>query len=433
MLYIRNNKSYIILWYSRSSDLGTGPRNRNPATNTEYVLRSSYPSNIASYPPEAVRHDIDRYPFYRRVCHPSSKLIEYAKLNPDSYCFRSQLINHYISSGCWHIALPFSPSPCHSSQRIAFHSRLQWGAERFTSGFPGHRTKPISVRAFARLHQKLINTDEAGLTYFEQYIPERAGHLLQQVFSFFSSSRCITNMMYYSIDSKCYRILANIISSCSFLEIFICNGNPLEPLDVQSLAYSIKQHPSLCNISLSGCNINDETFFYLNSVFKSQRNLTHLDISMNDISADGMSILSKALKMGGGQSIQHLDLSYNPIGELGTRSLNELNEISDKVKDFMPSLMQLLMDTYLSWESWKFVRCPLLFDIAEISLLFAMLLGWSGSQFFRKFVQGFDQVAHNWEYRYKWKFFFAWKKEEEDTRLSKALGPVTKGRHGISK
>lgn len=38
---------------------------------------------------------------------------------------------------------------------------------------------------------------------------------------------------------------------------------------------------------------------------------------MNDISADGMSILIKALKVGGGHNIEFLDLSYNPIGELG--------------------------------------------------------------------------------------------------------------------
>ena len=63
--------------------------------------------------------------------------------------------------------------------------------------------------------------------------------------------------------------------------------------------------------------MTDETFFYLSSVFKSQRNLTHLDVSMNDISADGMNALVQALKLGGGHNIQYLDLSYNPIGELG--------------------------------------------------------------------------------------------------------------------
>ena len=71
--------------------------------------------------------------------------------------------------------------------------------------------------------------------------------------------------------------------------------------------------------------MDDEKFSYLCSALKSQRNLTHLDISMNEISADGVSMFVKTLKFGAGHSLQYLDLSYNPIGELGKKALPSID------------------------------------------------------------------------------------------------------------
>lgn len=124
-----------------------------------------------------------------------------------------------------------------------------------------------------------------------------------------------------NLDARAYRILSAITSKMTSLTSLAMNGNKLSPEDTRALVHTARRHPSLCRLSLSACDLADDHVGYLGFCLKSNQNISHLDLSMNAITAEGVSHLTEAFKAQSGKRLVQLDLSYNPIGDSGVNAL----------------------------------------------------------------------------------------------------------------
>lgn len=131
----------------------------------------------------------------------------------------------------------------------------------------------------------------------------------------------VLDLSFSSLDSKAYRAIATIVSQSSSLEVLVLDGNRMHGDDVRSIIHSSRRHPCLKHLSLSGCKLSDECMEFVSFGVKSNANITHLDLSSNDITPLGFQILINAMEQGACRSLRHLDVSYNSLGDEGVAAL----------------------------------------------------------------------------------------------------------------
>lgn len=113
---------------------------------------------------------------------------------------------------------------------------------------------------------------------------------------------------------------------------------------LRSLAQALRKHEGIRKLSLVGCSLTDETMDLLTVLLKSSGHIEYLDISQNKITPEGICVkfndcfviymcihvhnahvcvyvglsnFADMVKAGGCKSLLSLNLSYNPIGDLG--------------------------------------------------------------------------------------------------------------------
>jgi len=88
------------------------------------------------------------------------------------------------------------------------------------------------------------------------------------------------------------------------------------------MAHALRKHPAIAQLSLSACAIGDEGAGILALLLKANPSIRAIDLSRNSIGAEGLESLMEAIRGGAGAGLEYLDLSYNPIGDLGLMALS---------------------------------------------------------------------------------------------------------------
>lgn len=141
-----------------------------------------------------------------------------------------------------------------------------------------------------------------------------------------------------ALSSSTLRVLGTLLPHLPSLRVLVFDGNDLSsPEDLRAVVSVLRRHPSIRQLHLSGCHLNDDSMDAIALLVRANRNITHLDISANDITEEGLSKLlasgveqnaaekkkSSGAHTGGdvGPSLQVLDLSYNPLLDAGVLRL----------------------------------------------------------------------------------------------------------------
>ncbi len=148
----------------------------------------------------------------------------------------------------------------------------------------------------------------------------------------------VLDLSFSNLDSKAHRTIATILSQSIGLEVLVLDGNRMHGNDVRSIIHSSRRHPSLKCLSLSGCKLSDECIEFIAFGLKSNANITHLDLSGNDITPLGLQMLVNAMDQGACRHLQMLDLSYNDLGDDGLLALARC-----LAKGKLPSLQRLVL------------------------------------------------------------------------------------------
>jgi hypothetical protein len=107
---------------------------------------------------------------------------------------------------------------------------------------------------------------------------------------------------------------------------------------MRTIVHSLRRHPSISSLSLSSCNIDDNSLEYITFLLKSNRNILSLDLSSNSITAEGLDFIFTALRSGAGKQIISLDLSYNKLDSIGIIKLSKALESNQ-----LPNLKHLIL------------------------------------------------------------------------------------------
>ena len=102
-------------------------------------------------------------------------------------------------------------------------------------------------------------------------------------------------------------------------------------LKVENLRYIIqvlRKHKSIQRISLSSCNLSDESAELLSILMKSNPNIKAINLSGNKFTSNGLNEIMEGIKSGCNKQLEELDFSYNPIGDLGILTLCRIIENS---------------------------------------------------------------------------------------------------------
>jgi hypothetical protein len=148
----------------------------------------------------------------------------------------------------------------------------------------------------------------------------------------------VLDLSFSNLDSKAYRTVATIVSQSSNLEVLVLDGNRMHGNDVRSIIHSTRRHPCLKHLSLSGCKLSDECMEFVSFGVKSNANITHIDLSNNDITPLGFQILINAMEQGSCRGLKLLDLSYTSLGDEGVTALARC-----LAKGKLPSLESLVL------------------------------------------------------------------------------------------
>lgn len=119
------------------------------------------------------------------------------------------------------------------------------------------------------------------------------------------------------------RAISTYVKSASSLQTIILDGNPvgLFATGIKSLVQVARRHPKLNCISLSGCKLSNSHMKPLAYLLRTDKNITKLDLSANEISCEGLQSL---LRSDGPLLTECLDLSYNTIGSDGVAVISEM-------------------------------------------------------------------------------------------------------------
>lgn len=146
------------------------------------------------------------------------------------------------------------------------------------------------------------------------------------------------DLSFSSFDQRTIKVLASMLYQFPQLQLLALDGNPLLETDAKALAMGLRRHPSVRMLSLSSCSLMDISVGSIGTLLSSNPNITRLDLSMNELSGEGIEEMLLSFRTGPVCQLQHLDLSYNPIGELGIQSLAKAIQTKR-----LPNLKSLLL------------------------------------------------------------------------------------------
>lgn len=154
--------------------------------------------------------------------------------------------------------------------------------------------------------------------------------------SFNNSNIILLDLSFSLLGPRCIRLLTAGLARLQSLQTLVLDGVHLSMEATRCAVHCIRRHPTIKHVSLSSCAMDDECMGSFSLALRSNKNLTHLDLSSNVISAEGMELLCKSLGSGSGIKLVSLDLSYNPIGEIGLTLLA-------KIMPKLPNLKYLML------------------------------------------------------------------------------------------
>eukprot|EP00601_Ochromonadales_sp_CCMP2298_P017940 CAMPEP_0173225332 /NCGR_PEP_ID=MMETSP1142-20121109/4822_1 /TAXON_ID=483371 /ORGANISM="non described non described, Strain CCMP2298" /LENGTH=282 /DNA_ID=CAMNT_0014153671 /DNA_START=149 /DNA_END=994 /DNA_ORIENTATION=- len=202
-----------------------------------------------------------------------------------------------------HALLAHAPPNSHASE--PGQVLLDWQAAEGYCGFNGNTdSKSITKDVCAALKNGsvAVHVQHAALRLTE--------------FDLDNDNTLLLSLPCCQLEPPTVRLLGQLVKRLRGLHTLVLDGNPLG-VEVRAVIQGLRRH-ALTYLSLSGCALDDECVEMVSNLLKSS-NITHLDVSMNQITAEGVSLLAS-------KRLRSLDLSYNPIGNDGLAILASLLE-----------------------------------------------------------------------------------------------------------
>ena len=106
-------------------------------------------------------------------------------------------------------------------------------------------------------------------------------------------------MSFSHLDFRAFKSLAVIISQSLGLETLVLDRNIIKNDDLRSIIHSLRRHPSLMALYLSGCKLEDSAMEYIAFGLKSNGNISTLDLSCNEFTPLGIQVFLNAVQQGG--------------------------------------------------------------------------------------------------------------------------------------
>ena len=205
--------------------------------------------------------------------------------------------------------------------------------EAFNASIRSHSPNITAIIPRQRITMHRVKLDSRQALKYAKSL--ESINILNSTEKIFSSLVSI-DISHNSIDALGFRTLMTLLSHCTQLTHFACDGNTLDNLSLQSIVYALcspssssssSSSSALTHVSFNHCRLTDESIPHIIRLLKANPQLQSLSLSMNEITADGVSLLFNIFKKNACSQLQSLDISYNPIGELGT-------ERDDSLKPF---------------------------------------------------------------------------------------------------
>ena len=134
----------------------------------------------------------------------------------------------------------------------------------------------------------------------------------------------VLDLSFAHLDSRAFKALSVIVSQSLGLETLVLDRNAMNNDELRNIVHSLRRHPSLANLYLSGCQLGDAAMEYIAFGLKSNGNISTLDISCNEFTSLGLQVFLNAAQQGACRNLVELDLSYNELGGDGILALSKI-------------------------------------------------------------------------------------------------------------
>jgi Ran GTPase-activating protein (RanGAP) involved in mRNA processing and transport len=138
-----------------------------------------------------------------------------------------------------------------------------------------------------------------------------------------SNTLKVLDVSFNTLNNNALRTLSQLVCRLTGLEILSCDGIQMKAENLRFIAQAARRHPCFSRISLSFCGLEDAAATQILTIFKANRNISHVDLSSNKFSPEGFSELFDGLKGGIGSNLIKLEISFNNIGDLGVLALTQ--------------------------------------------------------------------------------------------------------------